>query len=62
MRVASLQVVHAFVWGEGHVLHSVCCVVVIDLQVLQKEAAVYGEGGLWGVEVGSEGRWQEQTV
>ena len=62
MRVASLQVVHAFVWGEGHVLHSVCCVVVIDLQVLQKEAAVYGEGGLWGVEVGSKGRWQEQTV
>ena len=62
MRVASLQVVHAFVWGEGHVLHSVCCVVVIDLQVLQKEAAVYGEGGLWGVEVGSEGWWQEQTV
>ena len=62
MRVASLQVVHAFVWGEVHVLHSVCCVVVIDLQVLQKEAAVYGEGGLWGEDVGSEGRWQEQTV
>ena len=62
MRVASIQVVHAFVGGEGHVLHSVCCVVVIDLQMLQKEAAVYGEGGWRGVEVGSEGRWQEQTV
>ena len=62
MRVASMQVVHALVGERGHDLHSECCVVVIDLQMLQKEAAVYGEGGLWGVEVGSEGRWQEQTV
>ena len=62
MSVASAQVVHA-VWGEsGHDVHRVCCVVVVDLQVPQKEAAVYGEGGWWGVEVGSEGRWQEQTV
>ena len=62
MRVASIQVVHAFVREEGHDMHSECCVVVIDLQMLQKEADVYGEGGWWGVEVGSEGRWQEQTV
>ena len=40
MSVASAQVVHA-VWGEsGHDVHRVCCVVVVDLQVLQKEAAV----------------------
>ena len=62
MRVACIQVVHVFVGREGHEVHSECCVVVIDLQVLQKEAAVYGEGGLWGVEAGSEGRWYEQTL
>ena len=62
MRVASIQVVHAVVGDEGHVLQSVCCVVVIDLQVAQKEAAVYGEEELWGGDVGREGRWQEQTV
>ena len=57
-----MQVVHAVAGGEVHVLHRACCVVVIDLQVLQKEAAVYGEEGLCGVDVGREGRWQEQTV
>ena len=62
MRVASMQVVQTLVGEEGHDLHRECCVVVVDLQVLQKEAAVYGEGGWWGVEVGSKGRWQEQTV
>ena len=62
MRVASLQVVHAVVGGEVPVLHRVCCVVVMDLQELQKEADVYGEEGLCGVDVGREGRWQEQTA
>ena len=62
MSVASAQVVHALVGEKGHDLHRECCVVVVDLQVLQKEAAVYGEGGWWGVEVGREGWWQEQTV
>ena len=57
-----MHVVHAVAGGEVHVLHRACCVVVIDLQVLQKEAVVYGEEGLWGVYVGREGRWQEQTV
>ena len=57
-----MQVVHGVVGGEVHVLHRVCCVVVIDLQELQKEAAVYFEEGLCGVNVGREGRWQEQTA
>ena len=57
-----MQVVHAVAGGEVHVLHKACCVVVIDLQEPQKEAAVYGEEGLCGVDVGREGRWQVQTV
>ena len=57
-----MQVVHAVAGGEVHVLQRACCVVVIDLQVLQKEAAVYNEEGMCGVDVGREGRWQEQTV
>ena len=57
-----MQVVHAVAGGEVHVLQKACCVVVIDLQEPQKEAAVYGEEGLCGVDVGREGRWQEQTA
>ena len=51
-----MQVVHAVMGGEVHVLHRVCCVVVMDLQEPQKEAFVYGEEGLCGVDVGREGR------
>ena len=29
-----------FMGESGHDMHRVCCVVVVDLQVLQKEAAV----------------------
>ena len=57
-----MQVVHAVAGGEVHVLQKACCVVVIDLQELQKEEAVYGEEGLCGVDVGRAGRGQEQTA
>ena len=55
MSVANAQMVHAWVGEVGQDVHRECCVVVVDLQVLQKEAAVCGEGGWWGVEVGREG-------
>ena len=57
-----MQMVHAWVGEVGQDVHRECCVVVVDLQVLQKEAAVYGEGGWWRVEFGREGWGQEQTV
>ena len=42
-----------------HVGRSVGCMVLMERQAAQKEAAVYGEGGQWGVECGSVGRWHE---
>ena len=62
MRVASIQVVQAVAGGEAHVSQRACWVVVMDLQELQKEAAVYSEEGWCGVDVGRVGRWQEQTA
>ena len=57
-----MQVVHAVAGGEVHVVQRACCVVVIDLQELQNEVAVYGEEGRNGVDVGRVGRWQEQIA
>ena len=54
--------VHAWVGEIGQDVHRECCVIVVDLQVLQKEAAVYWEGVWWGVEGGREGWGHEQMV
>ena len=62
MRVASIQVVQAVAGGEAHVSQRACWVVVMDLQELQKEAAVYSEEEMCGVDVGRVGQWQEQTA
>ena len=57
-----MQVVHVVTGGEVQVVQEACCVVVIDLQELQKEEAVYGEEGVCGVNAGMAGRGQEQTA
>ena len=45
-----------------HVGQSVGCIRLSERHTSQKEAAVYGEGGQWGVEGGRVGRRHVQRV
>ena len=56
-----MQVGHGLAEGV-HVGQSVGCIRLRERHTSQKDAAVYGEGGQWGVEGGRVGRRHLQRV